>query len=345
MRFYPLGMKTMYIGRHNLSQDLFFIAEIGNNHEGSVVVAERLIRAAATTGVEAVKFQTFITEHFINPEQQERFEKLKRFELTFKEFEHLAKVSRDEGLIFLSTPFDLESAEFLNDLVPAFKIGSSENSHYPLLRKVASFDKPLLISTGLLRVEEVEDLLQFLSPLLKQRVDEQVILLHCVTQYPTPPDRAHLRRIIALRQHFPNVIGYSDHVIGINAALCAIALGSRVVEKHFTLDHNYSSFRDHQLSATPEEMKLLVHQGREFQSYMTTLNYFEEQSSQLVPETVRRSIIARRDMRKGEVIKEEDLGWTRPAGGLMPGQESLLVGKMLKQDVRSGQRIFTSDVD
>lgn len=334
----------MKIGNLCTTKKVIIIAEVGNNHEGNFEVARSMVRRAAEAGADIVKFQTFVTEFFVNPAQKERFERLKTFQLSFPQFEQLSRDARDAGVLFMSTPFDLDSAEFLRDIVPAFKIGSCENTFYPLLKLVASFAKPMVISSGLVNLQQLKSTVDFLNlEFARNNKIAELAILHCVSLYPVKPELANLKAISTLRKELSTEIGYSDHVKGINGSLAAVALGARIVEKHFTLNKNQSAFRDHQLSADPEDFHNLVRGIREIEQMLGSeeRDISDEEATQIP--LVRRSIVARRAMKAGEMITSECLAWTRPSGGLSPGCEEKLLGNRLRKDVAQGE-ILTHDI-
>ena len=239
------------------------VAEIGNNHEGDFARAERMVCEAAAAGADAVKFQTIRAESLVNAEQAGRRRVLKGFELSFARFEALARLAEREGLLFLSTPFDLESVRFLNDLVPMFKIASGDLTFTALLDAVAACGKPVLLSRGASDQAEIRAAVDRIAGRWRTiGADPGLVLMHCVALYPTPPEAANLAAIPALARTFGLPAGYSDHTLGVEAAVLAAGLGARVIEKHFTLDHDLSSFRDHKLSADPAELRELVRRVR-----------------------------------------------------------------------------------
>jgi len=335
----------MIIGPVDTSKQILIVAEIGNNHEGNLDVARQLVREASRCGVDAVKFQTFRTEYFVSPTDVKRFARLKSFELSYQAFEELADFARELGLLFISTPLDMHSANFLAKLVDAFKIASGDNTFYPLIRFVLQTAKPVFISMGLSEGDEVRELIEFVRRESIGNVEERLGLLHCVTSYPTPPEEANLRAIQYLARQFSGTVGYSDHTVGIDAALLSVALGARVIEKHFTLDKNYSDFRDHQLSADPAEMRQLVDRVRLASQMLGKPEKTCQPCEQPIAGAVRRSIVAGRDVDEGNPLSLADLIWTRPGGGLAPGNEHLLIGKRLKRNVRFGERLMPSDVE
>ena len=332
----------MIIDRFDTSEKVFLVAEIGNNHEGDFSLAKRMVERAALTGVDAVKFQTFIPELFISPSDSERLERLRRFKLSFKQFEQLSTLARECGLIFLSTPLDLESADFLNSIQSVFKIASGDNNFHALIERVLSFKKPLLISTGLACIADTDLLFDFCNE--RASVDT-ICFLHCVSSYPTPLHDANLRAITTLSTRYRGLtIGYSDHTLGFQAALCSVALGARVLEKHFTLDKNQSPFRDHQLSASPQELAQLVQLVREVESLLGTGEKRIQNCELPLVIEARRSIVASKSLPVGHVLSSSDLKWVRPGSGLPPNSEVSLIGKTLSRGVREGEMLTLEDV-
>ena len=333
----------MRISDHDLDRRVFVIAEIGNNHEGSYALAEDLVGLAAGAGVDAVKFQTIVPERLVSKDQEDRLRQLRRFQLTYGEFERLHAVAHGEGVEFLSTPFDVESVAFLAPLVPAFKIASSDNTFRPLLRAVAGTGKPLLLSTGLVGSAEIAGIKRFVNERWASLgVSQDLALLHCVTSYPTPPSEAGLLAIPYLKETFGTTVGYSDHTLGIKAGVLAVAVGARIVEKHFTLDKHYSTFRDHQLSADPSEMKELVDRIREAEEMLGMYGKEIQPSERGVVRALRRSVVASRDLGRGHVLGPDDVLWLRATDGWSPSDEDGFVGRALQADVCSGEPILPS---
>ena len=330
----------MIIDTFDTDKGVLVIAEIGNNHEGSYALAEEMIGLAFETGANAVKFQTFRAEHLVNRCDQRRFNQLKSFELTFNEFGRLCRVAREAGLLFLSTPFDLESAEFLNTIVPAFKIASGDNNFYPLLETVASFGKPVILSGGLADLVQLRYSKALIEYIWNGRgLQQDVAVLHCVSGYPVPAAEANLSAIRSLKRKLQCTVGYSDHTTGIEAAVLSVALGARIVEKHFTIDKHYSDFRDHQLSASPQEMAQLVKKIGEIVELLGSGTKVMQDCERNIATSVRRSIVAKRDLPAGTVISFEDISWIRPANGLPPGKEHLLLGRVLAKPLCRGEPI------
>jgi N,N'-diacetyllegionaminate synthase len=334
------------IGDFNTEEKVMVVAEIGNNHEGDFDLAQKMVEKAAETGVDAVKFQTFKTKHYVSKANPERFAKLKSFELTYEQFEKLSIQARDLGLLFISTPFDLESADAIRHFVDGIKIASGDNNFYPLIEKISEYNLPTLVSLGLLGINDVKKTIEVLSQdWIEEACKDRLAVLHCVCSYPVPEDEANLLAIQHLQAELDCTVGYSDHVIGNEAALLSVALGARIVEKHFTLDHNFSDFRDHQLSADISQMKELVQRIRASEKMLGDPRKKREDCEEALAPNVRRSVIVNRDMNKGDRITIEDLSWVRPAGGIAPGNENLLLGKYLRNDLSAGDLINQQDLD
>jgi N,N'-diacetyllegionaminate synthase len=332
----------MIIQSFDTDKDILIVAEIGNNHEGKYEVAEKLIHEAALAGAGAVKFQTFKTESYVSKKDEARFKRLKSFELKYEEFERLSRVAKDMGLLFISTPFDLESAKFLDGIVSAFKIASGDNNFFPLIETVAALGKPIILSSGLASMEEVKHAKGLIENIWRKKKVHHVNLavLHCVTAYPVPPAEANISLITRFKRELECTVGYSDHTLGTKACMLATALGARIIEKHFTLSKNYSEFRDHQISADPAEFKELVQGVKQVQDYLGNGRKELQKSEKQIIESVRRSVVAKRDLPKGSVISAEDIAWIRPGNGLPPGKEMLMIGKVLIKDLSEGDPIL-----
>jgi N,N'-diacetyllegionaminate synthase len=332
----------MKIGAFDTDVRVLVVAEIGNNHEGSFDTARELVRGAAESGADAVKFQTFRTGQFVGRSDAARFARLESFELTLEQFAALAELARSTGLLFISTPLDLDSVAGLQPLVDAYKIASGDVTVVPLLEAVASTRKPVLLSSGASTLDEVCAAIDVLRP--GDRSD--VAVLHCVSSYPVPAAEANLSAIRTLASACGGITpGYSDHVVGAEASVAAVALGARIVEKHFTLDHQFSAFRDHQLSATPAELSDLVTRIRALEAMLGSGVKQLQPCEQPLRDAIRRSAVFARDRRRGECFTAADVVWLRPAGGLAPGHEASLVGRRLARDVREGDRIQQSDFE
>ncbi len=332
----------MKIAAHDLNARILIVAEIGNNHEGNFDVACRLVEAAAASGVDAVKFQTFKTERFTSNADPARFERLRKFELSQDQFRALERLARERGLIFLSTPLDLESARFLAPLVDVFKIASGDNNFWPLIDYVANTGKPLIISTGMADMAHVERVAEHARA---AGADGRLALLHCVAAYPAPAGELNLRAIPAMATATGCPVGWSDHTLDAEASFAAAAIGARIIEKHFTLDKNFSAFRDHQLSADPPEMRRIVDGVRRIEQMLGAPVKAIQPSEQATCTPARRSIAAACDLARGHRLRAEDLMWVRPAIGLPPGEERRVLARSLVRDVKLGEAITEQDVD
>lgn len=332
----------MKIATHDIAEKILIVAEIGNNHEGNFEVACRMVEAAADAGVDAVKFQTFKTKLFTSNVDPARFERLSKFELPQVQFTQLAALAAKRGIIFFSTPLDLESAAFLAPLVPVFKIASGDNNFWPLIELVAGSGKPVIISTGMTELADVKRTADFAKA---KGAAGRLAFLHCVAAYPAPATELNLRAIPALAAALDCPIGWSDHTLSGDACLAAAALGARIIEKHFTLDKNFSAFRDHQLSADPAEMRRLVDGVRQVEIFLGTSVKTVQPSERATIMPARRSIAAARDLANGHRIVASDLMWVRPAIGLAPGEERRVLERTLKRAMMTGEAIMEADLD
>lgn len=324
----------MIIGSCDTSRKVFIVAEIGNNHEGDFALAQEMIERAAVTGVDAVKFQTFIPENYVTSKNQERLEQLRRFLLSREQIFELATQAKTLDLIFFSTPFDIDSAYFLDKIQPVFKVASGDNNFFPLIETLACFRKPTLISTGLADLDLLD---QHYELWRKKGSIENLAFLHCIASYPVPIEQANLGAITTLRKRYPEMtIGYSDHTLGIDAAPCAVAAGARIIEKHFTLNKQQSDFRDHQLSADPSEMHQLVQIVRKTETMLGSGEKEPQPCEDNLRIAIRRSIAAARDLPAGTTLKKSDLTWVRPGEGIPPGKENTLIGRSINRALSKG---------
>lgn len=314
----------------------YIIAEIGNNHEGSFKNSVKLIEQAAIAGVNAVKFQTFKVESFLNNLEKKNFKKYKNFQLTFNEFEKLSYIAKKKGLEFISTPLDVKSAEFLAKIVDRFKISSGDNKFYELIDKIISFKKKTIISTGLLNFREIKNLINLIKK--KNFSLGNLTLLHCVSAYPVPDNETNLNSITFLKKKFKNIkIGYSDHTIGFEAGLASVAFGADVIEKHFTLDNNFSNFRDHKLSLNPNSMKSFVNSVRRLEKMIGKEEKIVQKSEFKNFKYMRRSLYATQDIDKNTKISSKHIKIVRPYADLGIIKTGLILGKKLKKEIKKGQ--------
>ncbi len=330
----------MKIGPLDTDREVVVVAEIGNNHEGSVALAEEMIGRAAEAGAHAVKLQTFVPELFTTPREAQRFARLTKFRLPPEAWPKLAKLAESLGIVFFSTPLDLESVKLLNPLVPVFKIASSDNTFTPLLEAVAALAKPIILSTGLATIGELQRAKAAIDAVWQARgVSPGLLCLHCVCSYPVPAEQANLAAIPTLAAGLGVPVGYSDHTLGIEAAVLSVGLGARLVEKHFTLDKNFSDFRDHQLSADPAEFKELVRRVKEAALLMGDGRKVLQPCEEAMVPLVRRSAAASGALAKGSVLTKSDLIWIRPGDGFSVEDERQLLGRHLTVDLARGDII------
>ena len=323
----------------------FVIAEAGVNHNGNLEMARRLIDVAKESGADAVKFQTFKADRLAIPsapkaryqlettdEKESQQEMLRRLELSEKDHRELMAYCRKQKMLFLSTPFDEESADLLQKLeVPAFKIPSGELTHLLFLRHVARYGRPMIVSTGMATLSEVQEAVRA----IREVSQEGLILLHCVSSYPADPADVNLRAMQTMASTFHCPAGYSDHTVGLTAALAAVAIGACVIEKHFTLDKGLPG-PDHRASMEPQELKSLV---REIRIVEAALGNGRKEPTRAEAETAavaRKSLVAARDIPAGSRLTQDLIAAKRPGTGLPPSMLELVVGKTAKRDIGEG---------
>lgn len=335
----------MHIGRFNLDDQVLVVAEIGNNHEGDPSLALEMVAAAAEAGADAVKVQVINPEKLVNRSQVERIAQLSAFRLPLSAFAEMASLAQAKGLLFLASAFDIQSLESIVDLVSAIKIASGDLDFVPLLVRAASLNKPLLLSTGMSTLNEVKSAIKIIeSKITSGLLNEKLALLHCVSLYPTPLCAANLRAIQTLRQAFGLTVGYSDHTQGVEAAIMAMALGARIIEKHFTLDKN-RAFRDHAISSDPEDFRCLTKIAHEVDLILGSGEKVPSQEEREVARTARRSIVASRDLPEGTQLTMEDLDFVRPQHGLAPAIALTLLGRKLVVSLKAHDLIFESHLE
>lgn len=310
----------------------FIIAEAGVNHNGDPALAFQLVDAACKTKVDAVKFQTFKAEKLVT-KKASQYAMLKGLELSYAAFREIKVYCEKRDILFLSTPFDEESADFLEELgVKIFKIPSGELTNLPFLSYVASKKKPMIVSTGMATMEEVRDAVQA----IQQAGNKQLILLHCVSSYPTDPRDANLKAMATMQRELQIPVGFSDHTMGIEVALAAVALGAKVIEKHFTLDRNLPG-PDHQASLEPLELKALVEGIRKVEKALGHGRKEPVLSELEVAKVARKSLISKKNISKGTVIQKEWIEIKRPGTGLKPEFINEVIGLKAKKDIRAGE--------
>ncbi len=329
----------------------FIIAEAGVNHNGSFELARKLIDVAVDAGADAVKFQTFNAEKVVSKyapkaeyqkktttADESQLEMVKKLELDKVAHEELLAYCRTRNIQFLSTPFDLESIDLLNKLgLEIFKIPSGEITNLPYLRKIGALKKEIILSTGMANLGEIEAALDVLTGAGAELKD--ITVLHCNTEYPTPFEDVNLRAMLTIKAAFPGVqVGYSDHTLGIEIPIAAVAMGATVIEKHFTLDKNMEG-PDHRASLEPDELKVMVHAIRNIEKALG--NGIKKPSpSELKNKPIaRKSIVATRNIRKGEPFTEENLTVKRPGTGISPMRWDEVIGRKAEKDYQEDEEI------
>jgi len=323
---------------------VFIIAEAGVNHNGSTELAKKLIDAASDAGANAVKFQTFKAEKLVSRDakkaayQQENMQEksdsqytmLKKLELDVATHKELIAYAQSKNIMFLSTPFDLESVKLLDDLgLEIFKIPSGEITNLPYLRAIAKLDKKVILSTGMSTMEEVREAFEVL--LNNGTKKENITILHANTMYPTPMEDVNLRAMLSIQKELGVAVGYSDHTLGIEVPIAAVAMGASVIEKHFTLDKTMDG-PDHKASLEPDELKAMVSAVRNIELALGSFEKKPSPSESANIEVVRKSIVAARDIKKGEIFSEDNLTIKRPAGGISPIRWDEIVGSVADRD-------------
>lgn len=322
---------------------VFIVAEIGNNHEGNLATAFKLIDKAKEAGVDAVKFQTYdVKKYYSSNTDKQRINTLKKFQLSHKELIRLSNYAKKIGLVFFSTPFDEDSAVFLNEIQNIFKISSGDNDFYNLIERVLSFNKPIIISTGMMDFKELKNLYQFIK---KKKFKNQICFLHCVSSYPVPINELNLNSIIFLKKKLPKcIIGYSDHSDSIESCILAAHLGAKVIEKHFTLNKNYSSFRDHKLSANPDEMKRMVCTIRNLDNILGKKQKKIQESEKKNLITSRRAIASNKILKKNSVVGSGDIFYVRPRPIYSISSEKKIIGKKINKIIKFGEQFKQKDL-
>jgi len=350
-------MKNIFINEKiiGFNSPIFLIAEAGINHNGELSLAKKLIDIASEADVDAIKFQTFSAEKLIlkitpkvqyqkeNAGDQESFyEMVKKYELTKEDFKILSTYCNDKGIIFLSTPFDKTSVEWLEELnIPAYKVGSGDMNNFPLLKLICSKKKPILLSTGMATLEEVIESVNF----LKSNNVEDIVIFQCTTNYPSNYEEINLNVIDTYKKEFPNnIIGFSDHSLGFEASIGAAAIGVKVIEKHFTINKEMDG-PDHKASLNPRELKEWVKHIRNLEKALGDYKKFPSKNEQEIAKIARKSIVTLSDLKEGDTIKKEDIDIKRPGYGISPKYFSSLIGKTIKRNVPKNSILFWEDVE
>lgn len=320
---------------------VFIIAEAGVNHNGDIEIAKKLIDAASSAGADAVKFQTFRAEKLVCKDIQKadyqkettdsiesQFDMLKKLELTPDMHKILIEYCKEKNIMFLSTPFDIESMQYLIDLgIDIIKIPSGEITNYPYLKAAGQTGKKIFLSTGMSQLEEIEEAVK----ILRENGSKNITILHCNTEYPTPYVDVNLRAMQTIRKKLMVEVGYSDHTRGLEVPIAATALGAVVIEKHFTLDRNMDG-PDHKASLEPMELKEMVQAIRNIEKALGNGEKVPSHSEKKNKEVVRKSIVARCSIKSGDVFSESNLAVKRPGTGISPMHWDKVIGQVAKRN-------------
>ena len=334
-----------------MSNHTLIIAEAGVNHNGSLDIAKQLIDAAVDAGVDIIKFQTFKADKLVSKDAKKaeyqkknigdgddsQYQMLKKLELSDSDHQELVAYCHQKGIRFWSTAFDLESIDFLHSLgLGLWKIPSGEITNYPFIKKIALLHEPVIMSTGMCDEEDIRNAMEVL--LKNGLTKEQITILHCNTQYPTPMKDVNLKAMLTIKPDFGTVVGYSDHTQGIEVPIAAVALGAQVIEKHFTLDRNMVG-PDHNASLEPQELKAMVQAIRNIEQALGTGIKQVSDSERANIAVARKSIVASTSIKKGETLSDANLAVKRPGTGLSPMRWEEIVGTKAIKDYQPDEQI------
>jgi N,N'-diacetyllegionaminate synthase len=336
----------------------FIMAEAGVNHNGSLDVAKKLVDAAVDAGVDAVKFQTYKTDDLVTSDAESaeyqqkntgkiksQFDILKKLELSEEQFLELKKYCDEKKIMFLSTPHTESAVDFLNKLVPLFKIGSGDLNNLPFLEKIAKLNKPIILSTGMGTFDEIKE-----AVYLIKKYNKNLVVLHCTTNYPCSLDKVNMLTMLEIERKFNVLVGYSDHTEGILVPIIANSLGAIVIEKHFTLDKNMPG-PDHKASLNPAELKEMVANIRNKvvvdipKEILGSKNKILSDSEKKISEIARKSIVAKSKINKGVIITQDLLMIKRPGTGILPKDINKVLGKKTKNFISKDSLLSWEDLE
>ena len=325
----------------DINQRPAFIAEVGVNHEGNIKKAIELISLAKGAGADAVKFQSYTTQFYSASDDRERFERVNRFSLPLEQHRELKAHADEQGIEFFSTPLSEDWVEYLDPLVSVFKIGSGDLTFEPVLRAVAMSQKKIILSTGMGNHEEIAKAIEVIQKVRPdQPLSEFLVLMHCVSAYPTPLEEANVSAVVDLATTYGVHAGYSNHVIGMHAPLSAVALGAKVVEVHFTDRKNGRDFRDHQLSFDADDLRIFVDQALKMHSALGGGKKTIMPCEQMNIKAGRKGLIAARNLPAGHKVRDEDVAYARPEKDFGSNDKPLVLGKTLRVGMSSGESIL-----
>jgi len=333
----------------------YIIAEIGANHNGDMQLAKKMIDAAIICGCDAVKFQSWNNKSLISKtgykqntvftgSKKKHFGSLEqmvdKYYLRKEQHFELKDYSISKGVDFCSTPFSKEEVDLLNELdVEFFKVASMDINNYPLLKYLAQFDKPILLSTGMANLGEIEKAVK----IIEEEGNSKIIILHCVAIYPPEDKDLNLKNISMLQNTFGYPVGFSDHTEGFAASLASVALGACIIEKHFTIDKDLPGW-DHEISANPEEMKMIVKNSKKISDSLGQFKRIVSIAEEEKKKVFRRSIVINKNLKAGDIIKESDVELKRPGTGLAPDQINFVVGKKINKDFEADHLLSKDDI-
>jgi len=317
----------------------YFIAEAGLNHNGRIDLAKKMIDEAHNVGADAIKFQTYKSESFLSSSSQ-YFDFFKNVELSFEEFKEIKNYADNSGITFLSTPFDFESSDYLKKIgVPAFKIASADLTNIPLLGHIAKMDLPMIISTGLGTMEEIEESINLCNSV----GNNKIAILHCVADYPANPEETNLSAINTMKEKFQVPIGYSDNGESMIVDEIAVSLGADIIEKHFTLDKNMQG-PDHSFSILPNDLKQLIAKFRLIEKIKG--NGIKSPSNSEIKNkiTIRKSITCSKFIHNGDILSSDNIAIKRPGDGIEPKHWYEIIGKRSTRDIEKDELIQWNDI-
>jgi N,N'-diacetyllegionaminate synthase len=326
-------------------KDIIFIAEIGVNHEGDIEQAKKILMLAAAANVNYVKFQSYTPSRYVAANDGARLSRVTKFSLIKQNFEQLAALAKNLKVDFLSTSLTEDWVDILDPLCPAFKIASGDITFKPVIQKAARTGKPLIISTGAATLDEIDQAIGWVEAEVgSENLKERLILMHCVSAYPTPIEQANILSIPFLKERYGLRVGYSNHVIGMSACLAAVALGADVIEIHFTDCKEGREFRDHALSFDQNDLKTFIQTANEIRKSLGKYSKEVQSCEKDGVSLMRKGVIAARDLKSGSILSEDDLMFARPATEFSSNEIHLLIGQTLKVDLSQGYLIPRSAI-
>ena len=331
----------------------FVIAEAGVNHNGKLQQAKKLIEIASDAGADAVKFQTYRSEGVVTKQADtayyakknirkniKQIDLIKKYELKYNDFRILKNYCDKKNIIFLSTPHSFDAIDFLEDLVPAYKFGSGDITNIPALEYAAKKSKPMILGTGMSTIEEIKTAVKT----IKKQGNKQIIALHCTTNYPCSLEDVNLNAMQTMKQKLDCLIGYSDHTMSLTVPILARALGAVVIEKHFTLSRKLEG-PDHKASLEPSELKKMIEEMKKVDKILGSFEKKPTKSEKEVMKLVRKSLVAKNDIKKGSIINKKMIEIKRPGIGIQPADLDKIIGKKAKKHILKDEVIEKNMVE